>query len=47
MEANLEQTDHLSSLFERKGIFTINKEGISLDDIELDLIDAGAQDFDN
>jgi len=37
----------LSSLFERKGIFTINKEGISLDDIELDLIDAGAQDFEN
>jgi YebC/PmpR family DNA-binding regulatory protein len=35
----------LSSLFERKGKFTINKEGISLDDIELDLIDAGAQDF--
>jgi YebC/PmpR family DNA-binding regulatory protein len=37
----------LSSLFERKGKFTINKEGISLDDIELDLIDAGAQDFES
>jgi YebC/PmpR family DNA-binding regulatory protein len=37
----------LSSLFERKGIFTINKEGISQDDIELELIDAGAQDFES
>jgi len=37
----------LSSLFERKGIFMINKEGISQDDIELDLIDAGAQDFES
>jgi YebC/PmpR family DNA-binding regulatory protein len=36
----------LSSLFERKGIFTINREGVSPDDIELDLIDAGAEDFD-
>jgi YebC/PmpR family DNA-binding regulatory protein len=37
----------LSSLFERKGIFTLRKEGFSQDDIELELIDAGAQDFED
>jgi YebC/PmpR family DNA-binding regulatory protein len=37
----------LHSLFERKGIFSIRKEGFSQDDIELELIDAGAQDFDD
>ena len=37
----------LSSLFERRGIFTIKKEGFSLDDMELELIDAGAQDFED
>lgn len=38
----------LSSLFDRKGIFTIRKqEGFSQDDIELELIDAGAQDFED
>ncbi len=37
----------LSSLFEHKGVFTISNEGINPDDIELELIDAGAQDFDN
>jgi YebC/PmpR family DNA-binding regulatory protein len=36
----------LSSLFERKGIFTIRNEGFNPDDIELDLIDAGAEDID-
>lgn len=36
----------LSSLFERKGIFTIKNEGLSPEDLELELIDAGAQDFD-
>jgi YebC/PmpR family DNA-binding regulatory protein len=35
----------LSSLFERKGIFTIKNEGFSPDELELELIDAGAQDF--
>lgn len=35
----------LSSLFERKGVFTIKNEGISADDVELELIDAGAEDF--
>lgn len=33
----------LDFLFERKGIFTIKKENIKLDDVELDLIDAGAE----
>ena len=35
----------LSSLFDRKGIFTINNEGLSLEEIELEMIDAGAEDF--
>jgi YebC/PmpR family DNA-binding regulatory protein len=33
----------LDFLFERKGIFTIQKEKVKMDDVELDLIDAGAQ----
>lgn len=37
----------LSSLFEHKGIFTINMEGINQEDFELELIDAGAQDFES
>jgi YebC/PmpR family DNA-binding regulatory protein len=36
----------LSFLFERKGIFTIKNEGFSIEDLELEMIDAGAQDFD-
>ncbi len=36
----------LSSLFERKGIFTIKNEGFNPEELELELIDAGAQDFD-
>jgi YebC/PmpR family DNA-binding regulatory protein len=35
----------LSSLFERKGVFTIKNEGFSADEVELELIDAGAEDF--
>ena len=35
----------LSSLFDRKGIFTVKNEGFSSEDLELELIDAGAQDF--
>ena len=35
----------LSSLFERKGVFTIANEGFSAEEIELELIDAGADDF--
>ncbi len=37
----------LAFLFERKGIFTIKKEKVSLDDIELDLIDSGAQNIED
>jgi len=33
----------LAFLFDRKGIFTIQKEKIKMDDVELDLIDAGAE----
>ncbi len=37
----------LAFLFDRKGIFTIKKETAKLEDIELDLIDSGAQDIDD
>lgn len=37
----------LSSFFDRKGVFTISKEGISQEELELELIDAGAQDFED
>ncbi|MFN8211421.1 MAG: YebC/PmpR family DNA-binding transcriptional regulator [Bacteroidales bacterium] len=43
---NLGTNGSLSFLFERKGIFTIKNENIKVDDIELDLIDAGAQEID-
>ena len=36
----------LSFLFDRKGIFTIKNENISLEDLELEMIDAGAQSID-
>lgn len=42
---NLGTNGSLSFLFERKGIFTVPKGHINIDDIELDLIDAGAQDI--
>ncbi len=35
----------LTFLFDRKGIFTIKSEGFALDEVELDLIDAGAEDI--
>jgi YebC/PmpR family DNA-binding regulatory protein len=35
----------LSFLFDRKGIFTIKNEGFNVEEIELELIDAGAEDF--
>jgi len=35
----------LTFLFERKGIFSINKEGLNIEELELELIDAGAGDF--
>jgi YebC/PmpR family DNA-binding regulatory protein len=43
---NLGTNGSLSFLFERKGVFTIKNEGFSLEDIELEMIDAGAEDFD-
>jgi YebC/PmpR family DNA-binding regulatory protein len=43
---NLGTNGSLSFLFERKGVFTIKNEGLSIDDLELEMIDAGASDFD-
>ncbi|MBK7131455.1 MAG: YebC/PmpR family DNA-binding transcriptional regulator [Bacteroidales bacterium] len=42
---NLGTNGSLSFLFDRKGIFTINKEDINLEELELEMIDAGAEDF--
>jgi YebC/PmpR family DNA-binding regulatory protein len=43
---NLGTNGSLTYLFDRKGIFTIIKDDdLSLDDLELEMIDAGAQDF--
>jgi len=42
---NLGTNGSLSFLFERKGTFTIKNEGDNLDEMELEMIDAGAQDF--
>jgi YebC/PmpR family DNA-binding regulatory protein len=42
---NLGTNGSLSFLFDRKGIFSIKNEGFSLEDIELEMIDAGAEDF--
>jgi YebC/PmpR family DNA-binding regulatory protein len=36
----------LSFLFDHKGVFTLKNENINLENIELDLIDAGAEDID-
>ncbi len=35
----------LSFLFERKGIFSVPKEGLEIEEFELEAIDAGAEDF--
>jgi len=35
----------LSFLFDRKGIFAINTENLNLEEVELEMIDAGAEDF--
>jgi YebC/PmpR family DNA-binding regulatory protein len=42
---NLGTNGSLSFLFERKGIFTMPVEGFSLEDLELEMIDAGAENF--
>jgi YebC/PmpR family DNA-binding regulatory protein len=43
---NLGTNGSLTFLFTRKGIFTIKNEGLTLEDLELEMIDAGAEDFD-
>lgn len=43
---NLGTNGSLSFLFDRKGVFNIKNEGLSLDDFELEMIDAGAEDID-
>ena len=35
----------VSFMFERKGVFKLNKEGINLEELELDLIDSGAEEI--
>ena len=40
---NLGTNGSLSFIFDRKGIFTVKNEKISLEDLELEMIDAGAQ----
>lgn len=42
---NLGTNGSLSFLFDRKGIFNIPASNINLDELELDLIDAGAEDI--
>ena len=42
---NLGTNGSLSFLFERKGVFTIKNEGFSVEEIELEMIDAGAEDI--
>jgi len=43
---NLGTNGSLTFLFTRKGTFTIKNEGFSLDDLQLEMIDAGAEDID-
>jgi YebC/PmpR family DNA-binding regulatory protein len=43
---NLGTSGSLKFIFERKGIFTIKNEGFKLEDLELEMIDAGAEGFD-
>jgi YebC/PmpR family DNA-binding regulatory protein len=42
---NLGTNGSLNFLFDRKGIFSLKNDGLNLDDLELDLIDAGAEEF--
>jgi len=42
---NLGTNGSLSYLFDRKGIFSLKNEDLNIDDLELELIDAGAEDF--
>ena len=40
---NLGTNGSLSFLFDRKGVFTINNEDLKIEDLELEMIDAGAE----
>ncbi len=42
---NLGTNGSLSFLFDRKGIFTVPAKGVNLEELELELIDAGAEDI--
>jgi YebC/PmpR family DNA-binding regulatory protein len=42
---NLGTNGSLNFLFDRKGIFSLRNENLNLDELELELIDAGAEDF--
>lgn len=42
---NLGTSGSLKFIFDRKGIFTIKNEGFKLEDLELEMIDAGAEEF--
>jgi YebC/PmpR family DNA-binding regulatory protein len=42
---NLGTNGSLNFLFDRKGIFSLKNENLNLDELELELIDAGAEDF--
>ncbi|MEO5674835.1 MAG: YebC/PmpR family DNA-binding transcriptional regulator [Chitinophagales bacterium] len=42
---SLGNSGSVSFLFERKGVFRLNKEGINMEEIELDLIDFGAEEI--
>ena len=42
---NLGTNGSLSFLFERKGVFTVPKENLDPEEFELEIIDAGAEDF--
>src|SRR5208283_651170 len=43
---NLGTNGSVTFMFDRKGVITIPKGNINLDDIELDIIDAGAEEID-
>ncbi len=44
-DGSLGTNGSLSFLFETKGVFTIDSEGLDLENIQLEMIDAGAEDF--
>ncbi len=42
---NLGTNGSLTFLFDRKGVFTIRNSGLNIEELELEMIDAGAEDF--